>query len=85
MAARRPVVSSAIGGTDELIEDGAERPARRAGRRRGVWRRRCGACWTTPALRARSLPRARERVERDFTPAAMAGRVEAIYAELLAE
>lgn len=83
MAARRPVVSSAIGGTDELVEDGADGMLVAPGDAEGLaaaLRRLLG----DPALRADLAARARERVERDFTPAAMTGRVEAIYAELLA-
>ena len=83
MAARRPVVSSAIGGTDELIEDGESgilvapgevEPLTAALRQLladGEQRERLGR-------------RARERVEADFTPAAMRGRIVAIYEELLA-
>jgi glycosyltransferase involved in cell wall biosynthesis len=83
MAARRPVVSSAIGGTDELIEDGADgllvapgdADSLAAALRRLL---------DDDGLRAAFAARARERVERDFTPTAMTSRVEAIYAELLA-
>ena len=62
MAARRPVVSSAIGGTDELIDDGE--PAcwcRRATPRPG----RCDrpAARQTAGLRDSFAARARERVE----------------------
>jgi glycosyltransferase involved in cell wall biosynthesis len=83
MAASRAVVSSAIGGTDELIADGEDgvlvapgevEPLAAALRRLladGERRERLGR-------------RARERVEADFTPAAMRGRIVAIYEELLA-
>jgi glycosyltransferase involved in cell wall biosynthesis len=83
MAARRAVVSSAIGGTDELIEDGESgvlvapgevEPLAAALRQLladGERRERLGR-------------RARERVEADFTPAAMRDRIVAIYEELLA-
>jgi glycosyltransferase involved in cell wall biosynthesis len=83
MAARRPVVSSAIGGTDELIDDGSDgllvepgdAEALAAALRRLL---------DDPGLRDSLAARARERVERDFTPAAMVRRAEAIYGELLA-
>jgi len=83
MAARRAVVSSAIGGTDELIDDGEDgvlvapgevEPLAAALRQLladGERRERLGR-------------RARERMEADFTPAAMRGRIVAIYEELLA-
>lgn len=83
MAARRPVVSSAIGGTDELVEDGADGLLVAPGDADGLaaaLRQLLGDA----DRRATFATRARERVERDFTPAAMTGRVEAIYAELLA-
>jgi glycosyltransferase involved in cell wall biosynthesis len=84
MAARRPVVSSAIGGTDELIDDGADgllvAPGDAAALAAALRR-----LLDDPGLRESFAARARERVERDFTPAAMVRRVEAIYAELLAD
>ena len=83
MAARRPVVSSAIGGTDELIDDGADgllvAPGDAAGLVDALRRLLDDA-----ELRAAFAQRARDRVERDFTPTAMTQRVEAIYGELLA-
>lgn len=83
MAARRPVVSSAIGGTDELIDDGSEGllvdPGDAAGLAAALRR-----LLDDPALCRSFAERARERVERDFTPTAMTQRVEAIYEELLA-
>jgi glycosyltransferase involved in cell wall biosynthesis len=84
MAARRPVVSSAIGGTDELIEDGAEGLLVAPGDAEGL-ATALRRLLDDDGLRAAFATGARERVERDFTPAAMTGRVEAIYAELLAE
>ena len=83
MAARRPVVSSLIGGTDELIDDGrsgllvppGDADALAAALRRLI---------ADGELRASLAARARERVERDFTRAAMAARVSRIYAEALA-
>jgi Glycosyl transferases group 1 len=84
MAAGRPVVSSAIGGTDELIEDGrsgllvapGDAEALAAALRRLL---------ADSGLRERLAGRARERVERDLTRQAMAERVAAVYAELLGD
>jgi glycosyltransferase involved in cell wall biosynthesis len=82
MAARRAVVSSAIGGTDELVDDGEDGILLPPGEVEPL----------VAALRQlladggrrESLGRrARERVEADFTPAAMRGRIVAIYEELL--
>jgi glycosyltransferase involved in cell wall biosynthesis len=82
MAAKRPVVSSAIGGTDELIDNGADgllvEPGDAAGLARALRRLLDDA-----GLRKAFAQRARERVERDFTPTAMTQRLEAIYEELL--
>ena len=83
MAARRPVVSSAIGGTDELIDDGRDgllvAPGDATGLASALRRLLDDA-----GLRKDFAQRARQRVERDFTPTAMTQRVEAIYEELLA-
>jgi glycosyltransferase involved in cell wall biosynthesis len=82
MAARRAVVSSAIGGTDELIDDGADGvlvPPGEVAPLAAALRRLLGDA----ELRERLGHRARERVEADFTPSAMRGRVVAIYEELL--
>jgi glycosyltransferase involved in cell wall biosynthesis len=83
MASGRPVVSSAIGGTDELIDDGVDgllvAPGDAAGLASALRRLLDDA-----ELRKAFAERARRRVERDFTPAAMTQRVEAIYGELLA-
>ena len=84
MAARRAVVSSAIGGTDELIEDGEDGVAGRAGRGRAAGRGAAPASRPTASAASDSAARARERVEADFTPAAMRERIVAIYEELLA-
>jgi glycosyltransferase involved in cell wall biosynthesis len=82
MAARRPVVSSAIGGTDELIEDGRSgllvAPGDAAALAAAL-RRLLG----DPGLCRTLAAGARERVERDFTRAEMARRVMAVYEELL--
>lgn len=83
MAASRAVVSSAIGGTDELIADGDDgilvapgevKPLAAALRK----------LLADEKLRIAFGERARARVEADFTPAAMRGRIVAIYEELLA-
>lgn len=84
MAARRAMVSSAIGGTDELIEDGrngllvppGDAPALAAALRRALG---------DPALREELALSARERVERDLTRERMAARVTGVYRELLGE
>ena len=84
MAAERAVVSSAIGGTDELIEDGesgllvppGDPEALAAALRRLL---------ADGELRASLAQRARRRVESDFTREAMARRVERIYEELLGD
>lgn len=84
MAARRAVVSSAIGGTEELIEDGRSGllvpPGDVDGLRAALVR-----VVEDESLRTTLAGRARERVERDFTPRAMVGANERIYAELLGD
>jgi glycosyltransferase involved in cell wall biosynthesis len=83
MAARRAIVSSAIGGTDELIENGVDgilvAPGEDAPLAAAL-----GELLGNGERRAELGTRARARVESDFTPAAMRGRVLAIYEELLA-
>jgi glycosyltransferase involved in cell wall biosynthesis len=82
MAAGIPIVSSAIGGTDELIEQGrsgllvpaGDAKALAAALRRVLADR---ALWETFAARAR------ERVERDLTRERMVHRVMAVYEEIL--
>jgi glycosyltransferase involved in cell wall biosynthesis len=84
MAARRAVVSSAIGGTDELIDDGRSGllvPPGNAGELRAALARVLG----DEELRVGFARRARDRVERDFTPEAMTQANERIYRELLAD
>lgn len=84
MAARRAVVSSAIGGTAELIADGesgllvppGDDEALAAALRRLL---------ADPALRERLAGHGRERAERDFSREAMGKRVESIYEELLGD
>lgn len=84
MAAGRAVVSSAIGGTDELIEDGVSgllvAPGD-AGALGGAIKRLLG----DDELRAAMAARARERAEAEFTRQEMARRVERVYAEVLGE
>ena len=82
MAAGAPVVSSAIGGTNELVEDGesgllvppGDAEALAAAMRRLL---------DDPELRERLASSARERVERDLTRERMATRVTGVYRELL--
>ncbi len=82
MAAGAPIVSSAIGGTDELIEDGGSGllvPPGNAEALAAALRR----ALDDPDLRASLAARARERVERDLTRERMAARVTGVYRELL--
>lgn len=84
MAVGVPVVSSAIGGTDELIEDGESGllvPPGDAAALAAALRRVLG----DGELRRRLAARARERVERDLTRERMAVRVTGVYRELLGE
>jgi len=82
MAAGRAVVSSAIGGTAELVEDGetgllvppGDPRALAASLRRLIDDRE---------LRSRIAERGRRRVETDFSRQAMAARVERVYREVL--
>jgi L-malate glycosyltransferase len=84
MAARRAVVSSAIGGTDELIADGESGllvPPGDAGALAAALERLLGDSNLRDSLAAR----ARQRVERDFTREEMGRQVSATYRELLAD
>ncbi|HET8565960.1 MAG TPA: glycosyltransferase [Solirubrobacterales bacterium] len=84
MAARRAVVSSAIAGTEELIEDGRSGllvPAGDAGALAGALRRLLG----DSGLREQLAEHARQRVEREFTRVRLAARVGAVYRELLGD
>jgi glycosyltransferase involved in cell wall biosynthesis len=84
MAAGIPIVSSAIAGTDELIEDGRSGLLVAPGDAGGLaaaLRRVIG----DPALREALASRARERVEAGLTREQMAARVSGVYRELLGE
>ena len=84
MAAGRAVVSSAIGGTDELIEDGYSGllvPPGDAAALASALRRLLG----DRELRETFAARARERVKRDLTREPMAHRVEGVYRELVGD
>ena len=82
MAAAIPIVSSAIGGTDELIEDGrsgllvapGDSAALAAALRRLL---------ADPDLRRELAGRARERVDEGLTREQNAARIAAVYTELL--
>lgn len=84
MAAGRAVVSSAIGGTEELIEDGRGGLLVRPGDVDGL-RDALARAVEDEDLRSALAGRARERVERQFTPAAMVSANERIYRELLGD
>lgn len=84
MAAGTPIVSSAIGGTDELIEDGRSGllvPPGDAEALAEALRRVLG----DPELREGLAAKARERVEAGLTKEQMAQRVSGVYRELLGE
>jgi glycosyltransferase involved in cell wall biosynthesis len=84
MAARRAVVSSAIGGTTELIangENGLLVPPGDAVALAAALRRVLAG----PVLREEFALKARERAEADFSRETMGRRVEAIYEELLGD
>jgi glycosyltransferase involved in cell wall biosynthesis len=82
MAAGRAVVSSSIGGTDELIEDGVSGLLVAPGDATALG----GAIerlLDDPELRASMAARARERARAEFTRQEMAKRVERVYADVL--
>jgi glycosyltransferase involved in cell wall biosynthesis len=84
MAARIPIVSSAIGGTEELIEDGRSGLLVAPGDPEALataLRRVLGDA----ELRKGLASRARERVEAGLTREQMAARVSGVYRELLGE
>ncbi len=82
MAARRAVVSSAIGGTAELVADGESGLLVPAGDGEAL-AAALRAVLGDSALRERLARSGRERAERDFSREAMGARVESIYEELL--
>jgi L-malate glycosyltransferase len=84
MAAGIPIVSSAIGGTEELIDDGRSGLLVAPGDSEALaaaLRRVLGSA----ELRRSLVAHARERVEAGLTREAMATRVEGVYRELLGE
>lgn len=84
MAAGIPIVSSAIGGTDELIEDGRSGllvPPGDAEALATALRR----LLAEPDLGAEMAARARERVDAGLRREQIAGRVTGVYRELLGE
>lgn len=84
MAAGIPIVSSAIGGTEELVEDGRSGLLVAPGDSEGLaaaLRRLLGDRELGKGLAARAL----ERVEVGLTREGLAARVEGIYRELLGE
>jgi len=83
MAAGRAIVSSAIPGTDELIDDGRSGLLVAPGDADALaaaLRRLLGDA----ALRTTLAGRAREAAMRDFSPATMVGRVSRLYEQVLA-
>ncbi|MGN6202714.1 MAG: glycosyltransferase [Solirubrobacterales bacterium] len=82
MAARRAVVSSAIGGTEELIEDGRSGLLVPPGDHRAL-AAALRRLLDDPELRGQLGSQARQRVEQNFTRAGMAARVSSVYEELL--
>jgi glycosyltransferase involved in cell wall biosynthesis len=84
MAARRPVVATAIGGTDEAVTHEATGllvPPRDAPALASAIRR----LRADPALAHRLAAAGRERVEREFSSEAMARNVMRVYDEVLRE
>jgi glycosyltransferase involved in cell wall biosynthesis len=84
MGAGIPIVSSAIGGTEELVDDGRSgllAAPGDAGALAAALRQVLG----DPELRESLAARARERVEAGLTREAMATSVEGVYRELLGE
>ena len=84
MAARRAIVSSAIGGTDELIEDGESGVLVPPGDAVAL-ADALARLLADPGLRNSLASRARERVEAGFTRRAMADRMMSIYERVLAD
>lgn len=84
MAAGIPIVSSAIGGTDELVEDGRSGLLVAPGDARGL-AAALRRVLDDPGLRESLSAHARERVEAGLTREQMAARVSGVYRELLGE
>jgi glycosyltransferase involved in cell wall biosynthesis len=84
MAAGRAIVSSAIGGSDELIDDGAS-GLLIAPRDADALVEALHRLLADEGLRSALGRYARERVIRDFSPTAMADRVTRIYTEILVD
>lgn len=84
MAAGIPIVSSAIGGTDELIEDGRSGLLVAPGDAEGL-AAALRRVIDDPALRESLAAQAREGVEAGLTRKQMASRVSGVYRELLGE
>jgi glycosyltransferase involved in cell wall biosynthesis len=84
MAAGIPVVSSAIGGTDELIEDGRSGLLAPPGDA-AAWAAALRRVLADPQLRHGFAARARERVDAGLTRQQNADRVTDVYRELLGE
>lgn len=84
MAARRPVVATAIGGTDEAVTDGVTGllvpPGDPSALAEAIRRLQ-----TDPALTRRLAAAGRARVLRDFSASATARRVMEVYEEVLAD
>jgi glycosyltransferase involved in cell wall biosynthesis len=82
MAAGTPVVSSAIGGTDELVADGESGLLMAPGDSQAL-ATALRRLLDDPDLGQRLAARARERVEEDLTRERMAARVTGVYEKLL--
>ncbi len=84
MAAGRPVVATAVGGTEEVIEDGVTgflaSPEDPAGLALGIIR-----LLKDPALARRMGERGRQKVEREFTADRMARQFLELYRNLLGD
>ena len=84
MAARRPAISSAIPGTDELVEDGVDGLLTRPGDPVALAAALQRLLDDAP-LRERLAARAQAKVEQRFSPATLASGVESVYEGLLSD
>ena len=84
MAARRPVVATAIGGTDEAITDGETGLLVPAGDATAL-AAAIQQVRSDPALAGRLAAAGRRRVEREFSAATTASGVMKVYDEVMAE